>query len=358
MYKFKSKEEQSYSVNILQNGNVIILKLNGIELHTMQNSNKIEANPKEIIINNNKILVSLNYNGDKLLLDAQLNILNEFNSGKDGIICLVNENMFIHIFYSLNYSSSYVGLFDIKSLRNRWRIESGVAKSYFFQKYFIIYESKKASCISIDNGALIWQFSELSNYNWQQKSVYQDESPYEVKAEVIIFLGVYNNLLWLVLNRGSLLALDINTGEVKKHIFQGKSIGTFPKILENAAFSIYSFLDEQEGKIVSLFQEFYLEYDLEKLDDYFEYSSFAESSKKFGLGLNRIGGHDAEYIYAWEDGGNNRFAIFSREKKEIIWCGEIPEVKGLFPALLDVKYGAGKLYVLDKNNTLHIFEKE
>ncbi len=224
--------------------------------------------------------------------------------------------------------------------------------------YIYIKEDKSLNSYSILERHFLWQFSNLSDFNWMQKSIYEGEPEEERQAEVAKFLGVYKNLLWTVLNRGSLLALDINTGEVKKHIHVGKTKEQTLKTLENPAFSLYSFIDEKVGKIINLFHDFYLEYDLEKLDDFFEYSTYTESTKNFGLELDRIGGYDEEFIYAYEGGINNRFAIFSRTKKEIIWSGEIEEVKGKFPAIRDLQYGADKIYVLDHNNNLHIFEKE
>lgn len=358
MFKLKYKREDCYSVNFLKNGNTIISGLNGLQLFNNQEFDLTEIRPKGININDNKILISLNFLGDKLLLDNHLNIINKFNSGEDGVECLVNENNFIHIFYSSDYSKSYFGLYDIKKSKNSWHFESGINKSYFFKNSFIINFLNKVIYISIDNGSALWQFSNLSNYNWIQKSIYENEPSYLKEAEVIKFLGVYKNLLWIVLNSGSLLALDSNSGKAKKHIHQGKPNKEVVKPLNNAWFLYDTFIDEKEGKINNLNQDFYLEYDLEKEEDFFEYSTFSESSVQFGLELNKIAGYDEENIYAYEGGDNNRFAIFSREKKEIVWSGEIEEVKGQFPALLDVKYSNNKLYVLDKKNTLHIFEKE
>ena len=119
-----------------------------------------------------------------------------------------------------------------------------------------------------------------------------------------------------------------------------------------------TFLDEEKGIIFSLNLHFYIEYDLNSNKNHFDSYSFKSSSDKNGLHLNHIGGYDTENIYAYEGSKNNRFAVFSREKKEIIWSEEIPEAKDKFPAIRNLQYGAGKLYVLDHYNTLHIFEEE
>lgn len=257
-----------------------------------------------------------------------------------------------------DYSQRNVKAFDLTLEQELWNMNYtfGLVCLECNSLYATI--EKNISKIEKLTGNSLWQFSNLSDYNWMQKSIYEDEPPYEKEAEAIKFLGVYKDLLWVVLNGGSLLALDINTGEVKRYIYQGKPKEAVDKILDNATFSIYSFIDEKDGKIINLFHDFYLEYDLEKLNDFFEYSTFTESTKKFGLELDKIGGYDEDYIYSYEGSDNNRFAVFCRYKKEIIWSGEIEEVKGKFPAIRDLQYGANKLYVLDHDHTLHVFERE
>jgi hypothetical protein len=217
---------------------------------------------------------------------------------------------------------------------------------------------KELYAYSIPAVKTLWRFLTLSDYNWMQKSIYENVPTHEKEAEIVKFLCLYKDLLWMILNGGSLLALDVNTGEAKKHIHQGKSNGEKSKLLDKAWFLYDAFFDEKEGKIINLFQDYYLEYDLEKGEDYFEYTTFKESSQTFGLELNRIAGHDEENIYAWEGSDNNRFAVFSRQKKEITFSEEIGETKYKFPAIRDMQYGEGKIYVLDYHNTLHVFEQE
>lgn len=209
------------------------------------------------------------------------------------------------------------------------------------------------------NGLIKWQYDLSTKYNWQQRADYIDEPDVEKQAEVIKFLGVYKNELWLVLNSGALLALNIETGTESRYIKEGKMI-VGESDFENfkGYFGYDTVLDEESGLIFNLSRHFYLEYNLNSANSYFDSYSFKESSQEHKLNLNYVGGFDEEYIYSYEGSDNNCFAIFSRAKKEIIWSSEIEEVKGRFPAIRDLQYGAGKIYVLDHDNTLHIFEKE
>ncbi|GIJ92909.1 hypothetical protein CAPN001_21110 [Capnocytophaga stomatis] len=213
-------------------------------------------------------------------------------------------------------------------------------------------------CRDIRTGNVLWQYNLGKKYNYFKEADYQGEPPVEVQAEVIKFLGVYKDELWLVLNSG-LLAINIDTGTETRYIKEGKMALGEP-FFENfkGYFGYDTVLDEEKGIIFNLNLHFYIEYDLNSNKNYFDSYSFKDSSQKNGLVLNYIGGYDAENIYAYEGSKNNRFAIFSRDKKGIIWSGEIPEAKDKFPAIKDLQYGAGKLYVLDHYNTLHIFEGE
>ncbi|ATA89588.1 hypothetical protein CGC58_07500 [Capnocytophaga stomatis] len=213
-------------------------------------------------------------------------------------------------------------------------------------------------CRDIRTGNVLWQYNLGKKYNYFKEADYQGEPPVEVQAEVIKFLGVYKDELWLVLNSG-LLALDIKTGKETHYIKEGKMALGEPFFEDFKGYFGYdTVLDEEKGIIFNLNLHFYIEYDLNSNKNYFDSYSFKDSSQKNGLVLNYIGGYDAENIYAYEGSKNNRFAIFSRDKKGIIWSGEIPEAKDKFPAIKDLQYGAGKLYVLDHHNTLHIFEGE
>lgn len=207
------------------------------------------------------------------------------------------------------------------------------------------------------NAEILWQYDLKTKYNWKQRADYIDEPPVEKQAEVIKLLGVYKNEFWLLLNSGALLALNIKTGKESRYIKDGEMITGESDFEDFKGFFGYdTMLDEHTGLIFNLNRFFYIEYNLKSNNTHFESYSFKESSVLHKLNLNYIAGYDTKSIYAYEGSDNNRFAIFNREKKEIIWSGEIEEVKGKFPAIRDMKYGGAKIYVIDHFNILHIFE--
>lgn len=232
--------------------------------------------------------------------------------------------------------------------------------AYHVNDYYTVFENVITSYETIfPNIQMLWRFNLEKKYNWEQRADYIDEPAVEKQAEVIKFLGGYKNELWLILNNGALLALNIETGKETRYIKEGKMIigeSDFEDFKGN--FGYDTILDKENGLIFNLSRYFYIEFNLNSNKEYFNSYSFKESSINHKLNLNYIGGYDTESIFAYEGSDNNCFAVFSRQKKEIVLSKEIKEVKNKFPAIRDMKYAAGKIYVLDHNNTLHLFNKE
>lgn len=264
------------------------------------------------------------------------------------------------VFFRLENEIRNTILFDIEE-KNQYEIKFATRFDFISKQIYArkIFENNSIEAFKFPNGISLWQYSNFSKFNWMQKSIYEGEPEEEKQAEVIKFLGVYKNELWLVLNSGALLALNIETGIESRYIKEGKMIiGESDFEDFKGYFGYDTVIDEESGLIFNLNRHFYVEYNLNYDNTYFDSYSFKESSQEHKLNLNYVGGFDEAYIYSYEGSDNNRFAIFSREKKEVIWSSEIEEVKGKFPAIRDLQYGAEKIYVLDHDNTLHIFEKE
>lgn len=201
----------------------------------------------------------------------------------------------------------------------------------------------------------IWSFNSLSEFNWIADSIYENKPPEVKKADVVKFLGIHEGGLWLVLNSGFLLNIDVVTGTVRNHIYQGRDSNG--NSLED--FKVWFLPDvfmDKEGRIISFYEGYYLEYDINNKEDFFLFSLCSDASTDDGLKFNRIGDYDESFVYCWEGGTSNRFGAFNRKDKRIDWSGKIEEAEGVFPAILDVKHQNDKLYVLDGRNTLHILE--
>jgi hypothetical protein len=53
-----------------------------------------------------------------------------------------------------------------------------------------------------------------------------------------------------------------------------------------------------------------------------------------------------------------KIGIFDRNKKEVIWSRSLGIDKEGIAQILEMKMDGDKWYVLDRYNTLHVFEKE
>ena len=221
------------------------------------------------------------------------------------------------------------------------------------------FENNLVEVFLFPKGVSLWSYNLEKRYNWFQRADYVNEPTEEKVAEVTKILGVYNDELWLVLNSGAILSLNIETGKESRFINEGKMmLGESDFENFKGYFGTDTVLDKKKGLIFNLNRHFYIEYNLKSNQIQFESYSFKELFLTHQLNLNYIGGFDEENIYAYEGSDNNCFAIFCRLQKKIIWYGEIEEVKGKFPAIRDMQFDAGKIYLLDHYCTLHIFEKE
>ncbi len=340
----------------------LVQKIKNVKAY-LSNKNIVMINNEIISLKNNvKTIVENAFElfdlGNEILVLDDLNTPYFFNLNLEQIERRLDYKVF---FISMPYIGLYRkkpkyidAIYDYTQDKILFQSEDSLS-GLIFNKYLF---TNNLTCRDIRNGDILWQHDLGTKYNYFKEADYQGEPPVEVQAEVIKFLGVYKNELWLVLNSG-LLALNIETGAESRYIKEGKMALGEPFLGDFKGYFGYdTVLDEERGIIFNLNLHFYIEYDLNSNKNHFDSYSFKESSDKNGLHLNHIGGYDAENIYAYEGSKNNRFAIFSRDKKEIIWSEEIPEVKDKFPAIRDLQYGAGKLYVLDHYNTLHIFEEE
>ena len=65
---------------------------------------------------------------------------------------------------------------------------------------------------------------------------------------------------------------------------------------------------------------------------------------------------DEQFIYFCDD-RQGKIGVFDRDKKEVVWSYELDMERDGIAQILEMKYADNRWYVLDRSDTLHIFER-
>ena len=248
---------------------------------------------------------------------------------------------------------------DLELLRGK------ILSSYIFDDLLFFEKESKIQTINFLSGQFLWEFS-LSSLGKGKDYNTDEEFDYEVEQ----FVGIYNNILWVYIERGGFIGLDIQTGELKHRILgipKGNLLGKVDSYVDNEEFYIFYrakfILDEKKGIIIGLIADRFFEIDLnkEKITPmlYGMWDKMEKMNlKKYGVNGNTSLQGDLLYFYNDKE---LQFGILDINTKEIIYISEpiaVVERDDSFTRLRDLKVSENKVYILDSNHTLHIFERE
>jgi len=210
---------------------------------------------------------------------------------------------------------------------------------------------------------LLWEFPLASLGKW--KNPYTDE---EIDFQVRRFIGIYNGIFWVFLNAEGFIGLDIETGELKYRIPEyHQAIGkTSTSSYDDSKgfFRSDYFLNSEKGKILGMAMDVFIEIDLTQEPPFVTQYGLQEEFEKYNIKkANDTGGSyvvqdNLLYFYLAE---KLKFGILDINTKEIIYISEpiaVVERDNSFTRLRDLKVSENKVYILDSNHTLHIFERE
>lgn len=206
--------------------------------------------------------------------------------------------------------------------------------------------------IEIYTGQFLWEFSLASLGKW--KNSWDEERFFEVYK----LIGIYNNILWAFIEIGGFIGLDIKTGELKYRISE-YHMGKESKLF----FRSHYYLDNERGKIFGL-AHIFIEIDLNQDPPFVTQYGLQEEFEKYNIKKANDTAEDFVvqdnllYFYLAE---KLKFGILDINTKEIIYVSEpiaVVERDDSFTCLRDLKVSENKVYILDSNHTLHIFERE
>ena len=309
---------------------------------------------------NNKFYCS-EWNNNYKIFDENLELVEE---GEDKVF-LYLSNDYLETQYSNEYLEDITAIID----KNENLIVLGNIDKFsisFFQMGIYIYTYKKDKiyddvmsirAFSIQKKEHLWEFSLASLGKW--KNSWDEERDFEIRH----FIGIYNRIIWAFIEIGGFIGLDIETGELKYHIPEyDEAIGK--TICKGKDFfrSDY-FLNSEKGKILGMAMDVFIEIDLSQEPPFVTQYGLQEEFEKYN-----IKGKDTSTKYAVKDNllyfylaEQLRFGILDINNKEIIYISEpiaVVERDDSFTRLRDLKVSENKVFILDSNHTLHIFERE
>ena len=229
---------------------------------------------------------------------------------------------------------------------------------YIYKKDKIYDDVMSIRAFSIQKKEHLWEFSLASLGKWKNS---WDEERY---FEVYKLIGIYNNIFWAFIELGGFIGLDIETGELKYHIPEyhqaiGKTICKGKDFFRSDYF-----LNSGKGKILGMAMDVFIEIDLTQEPPFVTQYGLQEEFEKYNIkkANDTAGSYVVQdnllYFYLAEQ---LKFGILDINTKEIIYISEpiaVVERDDSFTRLRDLKVSENKVYILDSNHTLHIFERE
>jgi hypothetical protein len=213
-------------------------------------------------------------------------------------------------------------------------------------------------------------FFERDEFTWQFdiSEIGEFISPIGNKpAEVEQLIGVYGQILWVYLGNGKLIGLDAQTGKLVHELNDTPENnihgGTMRPLADGGKRErfIHYYLDQSAGKLIGLSFNTYCEVDLKQDSPSFEFWNIKEQMPSWGIKefARNIAwdGHNSLFFF---DANAHLWGVFDITQRQIVWVSDpisIPCKADSFTQLREIQYGAGKVYVLDSAQTLHVFEK-
>ena len=243
-------------------------------------------------------------------------------------------------------------IFDIINNEFHYILNSRIFKFLEWKEKLFFKNKNTIQGIEIYTGQFLWEFPLSSLGKW--KNSWDEERDFEVYK----LIGIYNNILWAFIEIGGFIGLDIKTGELKYRISE-YHMGKESKLFFRSDY----YLDNERGKIFGL-AHIFIEIDLNQDPPFVTQYGLQEEFEKYNIKKANDIAEDFVvqdnllYFYLAEQ---LKFGVLDINTKEIIYVSEpiaVVERDDSFTQLRDLKVSENKVYILDSNDTLHIFERE
>lgn len=254
-------------------------------------------------------------------------------------------------------------LFQLNPLKEVKKYHFNIEGTVFrFNEGFLQINKDRVAFLENTTAQLLWQF-DLGNLGEFVNDL-GEKFPYEVEK----FIGVVGKSLLVLLKQKEILVFDVDSGIVTQRMktidcFLGETTidAASPDILP--FYITKYFVQIERGVIYAFFIDVLYVISREKQSFRTNVIGLKSELEKHGIKPNQVSRNtfyfdDRIYFLEQELG---RFVILNVESKTIEYVSEVIEINGEgvgFNKLKEIQATADKVYVLDKTNTLHIFQKE
>jgi outer membrane protein assembly factor BamB len=311
-----------------------------------------------------------------------------FLPGTIGHLFFIKNILFIEYFspetgFEQTYFYDYMKNKKVASIINDYLVRAFTSNNFAFANKYDKDYNVTTALLDLNNQKIIWE-----KPNMKLPFIYNDIPIYAIKNEVIRFnfegktlwtydtttlgtwidydkreqetavrrvIGELDGRLYIYLNSGKILVLDVETGDILKKLVNDKYVSEH---WFNGNFGYFIEIDRQNKKLIQLAQKSYTEVNLATYE-------VTQIDLKESMPINLENDHnivfDETHIY-FSDRYNCKLASLNRTTMQIDWVHQLSdpktcEIDGNRHGK-DLKLYGNRLYVLDNKSTLHIFEKE
>ena len=215
----------------------------------------------------------------------------------------------------------------------------------YLQKLF---DKSSLYAIDLKKGNILWQF------DFDQFGSFLDYAKSEEKYSLEQVVGVLDNLLWVLITGGKLLALDIKSGQLMHEL-------DFNQIFEKQYHATSKMLMDKEYKRIIWLTGALIHIDLVSLKCKVvkEFNQGVEKKDKWSFRDRLL--INNKIFFSGDHGMHNPvvttfLGIMNADTGEIIWHTQLLKCDGIY--LGSVRVSGNRIYARDGKRSLHVFEQE
>jgi outer membrane protein assembly factor BamB len=283
-----------------------------------------------------------------LKLDLTNYLVNQMPLANFLVISNIENGKLLYMNYENNLE--YMGGYDVSSNAILWQKENKnrfpllISNGKVFSRDTI---NSFFYCESILTGERFWTFDLKS----LPKYVHYDGDKTEEVTKVI---GVFNKLVWFSTKGNLIIALDLENGELKHTIeWEVDESGISPV-------SDKAHLHSESGKIYLLSQDYYtiINASSGEIELKIKHEEFCPELFKYRRFITALRGDKICFMCNLKGPKQFVIGIFNIINSTLEWIYEMPLEKGAFlPASSIPLLSNDKLFILDSEETIYIFEK-